>query len=50
MMAVEAIKWITGAGETLAGRLMLYDALYADTRFIAIKRDGNCPTCSTITS
>ncbi len=50
MMAVEAIKWITGAGETLAGRLMLYDALYADTRIIAIKRDTQCPTCRHITS
>ena len=25
LMAMEAIKWITGAGEVLAGRLMLYD-------------------------
>jgi molybdopterin/thiamine biosynthesis adenylyltransferase len=46
MMAVEAIKWITGAGETLAGRLMLYDALYADSRIIKISRDPNCAVCS----
>ena len=50
MMAVEALKWITGAGETLSGRLMLYDALYADTRIITLKRDPECATCSAITS
>ena len=49
MMAVEAIKWITGAGETLAGRLMLYDALYADCRIITLKRDPSCTTCSATT-
>ena len=31
MMAMEAVKEITGAGETLRGRLMIYDALYAET-------------------
>jgi molybdopterin/thiamine biosynthesis adenylyltransferase len=45
MMAVEAIKWITDAGETLAGRLMLYDALYADSRIIKISRDPDCGVC-----
>lgn len=48
MMAVEAIKWIAGAGDTLAGRLMLYDALYAETRIIAVKRDPKCSVCSAI--
>lgn len=50
MMAVEAIKWITGAGETLAGRLMLYDALYADSRIIKISRDQDCVVCSAVKS
>ncbi|MCB2115833.1 MAG: molybdopterin-synthase adenylyltransferase MoeB [Rhodobacteraceae bacterium] len=45
MMAVEAIKEITGAGETLRGRLMLYDALYAESRQIAVKRDPACGVC-----
>ena len=31
MMAVETIKVITGAGEGLGGRLLIYDALYAQT-------------------
>ena len=45
MMAMEAVKQITGAGETLAGRLMIHDALYAETRVIRIKRRTDCPVC-----
>ena len=45
MMAMEAVKQITGAGETLAGRLMIHDALYAETRVIRIKRRAECPVC-----
>jgi molybdopterin/thiamine biosynthesis adenylyltransferase len=45
MMALEAIKLITGAGEPLAGRLMLYDALAAETRTVRIGADPECPAC-----
>ncbi len=45
MMAMEAVKWITGAGETLAGRLMIHDALYAETRVIGVKRRADCAVC-----
>ncbi len=45
MMAVEAIKHIAGAGETLAGRMLIYDALYADTRVIKINKRADCPVC-----
>lgn len=45
MMAMEAVKWITGAGETLAGRLMIHDALYAETRVIGVKRRPDCEVC-----
>lgn len=45
IMAVEAIKEITGAGQGLRGRLMLYDALFADTRFIKITPRADCPVC-----
>jgi molybdopterin-synthase adenylyltransferase len=45
MMAVEAVKAITGAGETLRSRLMIYDALYADTRIINAKPRADCPVC-----
>lgn len=45
MMASEAIKWITGAGDPLKGRLMIYDALYAETRVISVKRRADCAVC-----
>ena len=45
MMAVEAIKEITGAGETLRGRMMIYDALYGETRQFTVKRDPGCRVC-----
>ncbi|SFR99637.1 HesA/MoeB/ThiF family protein [Yoonia litorea] len=46
MMAVETLKIITGAGETLAGRLHIYDALYAQSRTIAVQRRSDCVVCS----
>lgn len=45
MMAVEAIKFLAGAGEPLLGRMMIYDALYADVRVIGVKRRDGCPVC-----
>lgn len=45
MMAVEAVKWITSAGEGLQGKLLIYDALYAQTRMIALKPSADCPVC-----
>ena len=45
MMAMEAVKHITGAGETLKGRLMIHDALFLETRVIAVKRRADCSVC-----
>ncbi|ARO13627.1 Molybdenum cofactor synthesis protein 3 [Ketogulonicigenium robustum] len=45
MMAAEAIKALTGAGEGLRGRLLIYDALYADMRIIRTKANAECPVC-----
>jgi len=45
MMAMEAVKLITGAGESLGGRLLIYDALYAQTRTIAVKPHADCKVC-----
>lgn len=45
MMAMEAVKQITGAGEGLAGRLLIHDALYAETRVIKISKRADCPVC-----
>lgn len=45
MMAMEAVKHLTGAGETLQGRLMIHDALYGETRVITVKRRADCACC-----
>ena len=45
MMAMEAIKLITGAGDALDGRLYVFDALRAEGRTIGLARDPNCPVC-----
>ncbi|MGN0127216.1 ThiF family adenylyltransferase [Glutamicibacter soli] len=39
IMAVEALKLITGTGETLSGKLWLYDALSAGVRTLSFERD-----------
>ncbi|MET0272454.1 MAG: molybdopterin-synthase adenylyltransferase MoeB [Phenylobacterium sp.] len=48
MMALEAIKLITGAGEPLVGRLAIYDALAAETRTVKIGGDPECPVCGSL--
>lgn len=45
MMAVEAIKEITGAGQSLRGRMLFYDALYAENRQMRLKQRPDCPVC-----
>lgn len=45
MMALEAIKQITGAGEGLRGALLIYDGLYGETRRIQLKSTPECPVC-----
>ncbi len=45
MMAVEAIKVITGAGMTLRGEMLIYDALYGESRKITLKPRPDCPIC-----
>jgi molybdopterin/thiamine biosynthesis adenylyltransferase len=45
LQATEAIKLVLGLGETLAGRLLVYDALKARFRELKLRRDPKCPTC-----
>ncbi len=45
MMAVEAVKIITGAGAALRGQMLIYDALWGETRKIAMKPRDDCPVC-----
>jgi molybdopterin/thiamine biosynthesis adenylyltransferase/rhodanese-related sulfurtransferase len=43
IMATEAIKLITGIGEPLVGRLMIYDALEMSYRTVKVRKDPNTP-------
>lgn len=45
MMAVETVKLITGAGAPLRGEMLIYDALYGETRKLTLKRRPDCPVC-----
>ena len=45
MMALEAVKRITGAGEPLVGRLWVYDGLAGESRTVRIGPDPHCPVC-----
>lgn len=45
MAALETIKLVTGAGESLTGRLLLYDGLNATTRVVKVTAEPACPVC-----
>ncbi|MCD9148742.1 HesA/MoeB/ThiF family protein [Pseudophaeobacter flagellatus] len=46
MMAMEAIKAITGAGTGVKGEMLIYDGLYGESRKIRLSRRQDCPICS----
>lgn len=48
LQAAEALKLIAGAGTSLAGRLLLVDALDMDLRTIAMARNPDCPVCGAL--
>ena len=45
IQAIEAIKLILGVGESLSGRLLLFDALSMEWRSVRIHRDPECAVC-----
>ncbi len=45
LQAVEAVKALTGLGESLAGRLLVVDALTQQWRRLNLRRDPQCPVC-----
>jgi molybdopterin/thiamine biosynthesis adenylyltransferase len=47
MAALETIKLITGAGETLRGKLLIFDALDMTSRIVKLAADPACPVCAT---
>ena len=46
LQATEVIKLVTGAGEPLVGRLLLYEALGATFTELKVRRDPECEICS----
>jgi molybdopterin/thiamine biosynthesis adenylyltransferase/rhodanese-related sulfurtransferase len=47
IQATEAIKLITGIGEPLIGRFLVYDALRMRFRELKLRKDPDCPVCGT---
>ena len=47
LQAVETIKLLLGIGTTLAGRLLMYDALETSFTTLKLARDAACPSCGT---
>jgi molybdopterin/thiamine biosynthesis adenylyltransferase len=47
MQALEAIKVVLQLGETLTGRLVLFDGLTHEWRSLKLPRDPECPVCGT---
>jgi len=45
LQATEAIKLLLNLGDSLAGRLLVYDALKVKFRELKLRRDPKCPTC-----
>ncbi len=45
LQATEAIKLILGIGNSLSGRLLVFDALGTKFRTLKLRRDPQCPTC-----
>ncbi|HEY1710958.1 MAG TPA: molybdopterin-synthase adenylyltransferase MoeB [Rhizomicrobium sp.] len=45
LQALEVLKEITGAGESMAGKLLIYEALSSRFRTVRVKKDGACSLC-----
>lgn len=45
MQALEAVKLLAGAGQSLAGWLLLFDGLHMEWRRLALRKNPLCPTC-----
>ena len=46
LQALEAIKLLTGIGEPLAGRLLIFDGMAMDWRVMKLRKDPACPVCA----
>ncbi|MBU2983493.1 HesA/MoeB/ThiF family protein [Lentibacter algarum] len=48
MMALEAVKLITGAGQVTRGEMLIYDGLYGESRKIKLARRDDCAACKNL--
>jgi adenylyltransferase/sulfurtransferase len=48
LQAMEALKFLTGTGETLAGRLLIMEGAVPSFEVIEVARDPSCPACSSL--
>jgi molybdopterin/thiamine biosynthesis adenylyltransferase len=48
LMALEAVKLLTGAGDGLRGRLMLFDGLHGENRSITLHKRADCAVCGQV--
>jgi molybdopterin/thiamine biosynthesis adenylyltransferase len=46
LQAMEAIKLVAGVGESLSGRLQVFDAKSAEWRSMKVKKDPRCAVCA----
>lgn len=46
LQAMEVIKYLAGIGDSLVGRLMVFDALAMNFRTVNLRKDPNCPLCA----
>jgi len=49
LQAAEAIKLLAGVGESLSGRLLMFDAKAAEWRSVRVRKDPSCKVCGTVT-
>ena len=45
VQATETVKMILGKGESLVGKLLMFDALDMQFNTFKVRRDSNCPVC-----
>ena len=45
LQAAEALKEVLGVGDSMAGRLLLYDALRLEFKTVKVRKDPDCPLC-----
>jgi adenylyltransferase/sulfurtransferase len=46
LQALETLKLLLDIGETLCGRVLIFDGLYHEWRSIKLSRDPGCPVCT----